>query len=105
MNPIIEKHLPELVALCKKYRVERMYVFGSAARGDDFDEATSDVDFLYLFSDKVPLEDYADNFFDFMFALDDLLGRKVDLVSEKSLSNPYLIASINKDKKLIYEAA
>ena len=104
MNRIVADKLPQLVELCKKFRVERMYLFGSAAR-DDFDEATSDVDFLYTFSSEVPLLDYADNFFDFMYALDDLFGRKVDLVSEKSLTNPYLIRSINRDKKLIYEAA
>jgi predicted nucleotidyltransferase len=105
MNPIIEKHLSELVALCKKYRVERMYLFGSAARGDDFDEATSDFDFLIAFSDKLDVLDRGENFLDLMLELDDLFGREVDLMTEKQLSNPYLIESINKDKKLIYEAA
>ncbi len=104
MNSIVKDKIPQLVALCKKYRVVRMYLFGSAAR-DDFDEATSDIDLLYTFSPELTIEEYGDNFFDLMWALDDLFGRKVDLTAEKSLSNPYLIKSIDEDKQLIYEEA
>jgi predicted nucleotidyltransferase len=50
-------------------------------------------------------EDRGENFLDLMLDLDDLFGREVDLMSEKSLTNPYLIESINRDKTLIYEAA
>lgn len=105
MHSIITDRLPQLVELCKKYRVVRMYLFGSAARGNDFDPTTSDIDFLYTFSPDVSLDEYADNFFDFMYALDELFGRQVDLTAEKSLKNPYLIRSINEDKQLIYEEA
>jgi predicted nucleotidyltransferase len=104
MNRIVADKIPQLVELCKKYRVVRMYLFGSAAR-DDFDEKTSDIDLLYLFSDELTIDEYGENFFNLMYALDELFGRKVDMVSEKSLSNPYLIKSIDEDKKLIYEAA
>ncbi len=104
MNSIVKDKLPQLVALCKKYKVMRMYLFGSAAR-DDFDPEKSDIDLLYTFSPEVPLLDYADNFFELMYALDDLFGRQVDLTAEKSLSNPYLIESINRDKQLIYGTA
>ncbi len=104
MNSIVKDKLPQLVELCKKYSVVRMYLFGSAAR-DDFDEATSDFDFLITISEELAPEDRGENFFDLMYALDDLFGREVDLMTEQQLSNPYLIASINKDKQLIYEAA
>ena len=104
MNSIVKDKLPQLVELCKKYSVVRMYLFGLAAR-DDFDPETSDIDLLYTFSPEVPLLDYADNFFELMYALDDLFGRKVDLTAEKSLSNPYLIESINRDKQLVYGTA
>ncbi len=40
-----------------------------------------------------------------MWALDDLFGREVDLVAEETLSKPYLIENINRDKQLIYETA
>jgi predicted nucleotidyltransferase len=103
MNRIVADRIPQLVELCKKYRVVRMHLFGSAS-GDDFDEQTSDIDLLIAFSNELTLEEYGDNFFELMFALDDLFGRKVDLVTEKSLSNPYFIASVERTKQLIYAA-
>ncbi len=104
MTSIVQEKIPQLVELCKKYRVERMYLFGSAAR-DDFDPATSDIDLLYSFSPELTLKEYTDYFFELHFALDDLFGREVDLVAEETLSKPRLIESINRDKQLIYEAA
>jgi predicted nucleotidyltransferase len=103
MNSIVKEKIPQLVELCKKYSVVRMYLFGSAAR-DDFDPATSDIDLLVAFSTKVPLLDYADHYFDLLFELEDMFGRKIDLVTERSLSKPYFIANIERDKKLIYVA-
>ena len=44
MTHVLEGHRQELVDLCRKYRVRRLDVFGSAARGD-FNEHSSDVDF------------------------------------------------------------
>ena len=102
MNPIIKNRIPELTRLCQKYRVATMYVFGSA-NTDSFNE-NSDIDFLISFKKEVTLEEYADNFFDLMFELEDLLGRDVDLVTEKSLSNPYFIRSVEQTKQLIYAA-
>ncbi len=104
MNSIVKEKIPQIVALCKKYRVERMYLFGSAAR-DDFDPATSDIDFLYAFSPELTINEYGDNFFGLLFALEDMFGRKIDMTAEKSLSNPYLIESVNRDKTLVYGAA
>jgi predicted nucleotidyltransferase len=104
MNPIIAQHLPELLALCKKYRVVSMYLFGSAAR-KDFDPERSDFDFLVSFDEALAPEERGENFFELMWALDELFGRQVDVITEKQLKNPYLIASINKDKQLIYEVA
>jgi predicted nucleotidyltransferase len=105
MNSIVKDKLPQLVELCKKYSVVRMYLFGSAARDTDFDPERSDFDFLVAFSEELDVLDRGENFFDLMYALDELFGRQVDLVTEKSLKNPYLIASIDEDKKLIYETA
>jgi predicted nucleotidyltransferase len=104
MNAIVKDKLPQLAELCRRYRVERMYLFGSAAR-DDFDPATSDIDLLFSFSPELTIEEYTDNYFDLMWALDELFGRKVDLVAEETLSKPRLIANINRDKQLVYGAA
>ncbi len=105
MHRIVKEKIPQLVELCKKYRVVRMYLFGSAARGDDFDPEKSDFDFLVAISEELSPEDRGENTLDLMLALDDLFGREVDLLTEKQLKNPYLIKSIDEDKVLIYEAA
>ena len=102
MNRIITDKIQKIVILCKKYRVVTMYVFGSANTAN-FNE-NSDIDFLISFRDDVALEEYADNYFDLMFELEELFGRKVDLVTEKTLSNPYFIRSVEQTKQLIYAA-
>lgn len=91
----------KFLLLCQKYKAQQVYLFGSAT-SDNF-HADSDIDLLVKFSEDIPLLDYGDNYFDFKYALEDLFHRKVDLVTERSLSNPYLIKSINKNKKLLYE--
>ncbi len=105
MNSIVKEKLPQLVELCKKYRVVRMYLFGSAARDTDFDPERSDFDFLVAFSSDIPLLDYADHYLELHFALDDLFGREVDLITERQLASPRFIANVERDKKLIYDAA
>ena len=78
-----------------------MYVFGSAVTSD-FSES-SDVDILISFKD-ISFEKYTDNYFELHDALVKLFQRKVDLITERSLSNPYFIESIEKTKQLLYAA-
>ena len=102
MAPIITENIDQIISACRKYKIKYLYVFGSAARGNDFDK-NSDVDFLYAFDkDRIELETYADNYFDFRFNLEDLLNRDIDLVPEEMLTNPYLIKNINVDKVKLY---
>jgi len=91
-----------LTELCKKYYVESFALFGSAARNQMTKD--SDVDFLVKFNTELQLLDYADNYFDLKRALESLLEKKVDLVSEKSLKNPILKKNIEQSKVLLYEA-
>ena len=102
MNRIVVDKIPQLKELCRKYRVSTMYLFGSAANNSFNDN--SDFDFLISFKSDVSLEEYADNYFDLLFEMEDIFGRKVDLVTEKSLSNPYFIRSVEQSKQLIYAA-
>lgn len=85
--------------LCEKFHVERLYLFGSAVKGNLKEE--SDLDFLVKFK-PFDLYFYFDNYMDFHNQLQELFQRKVDLVEEQSLRNPILIKSIDKNKKLIY---
>jgi len=78
-----------------------MHAFGSVCT-DRFNE-NSDIDFLISF-DNIPIEQYTDNYFDLHYKLQDLFNRKIDLVTEKSLSNPFFIKSLEQTKQLIYAA-
>ena len=78
------------------YGVERAYLFGSAAM--DTMSANSDVDFIIKFPDDMHFITYADNYFALAEKLESLLNKSVDLVTEKTLKNPYLLQVINKSK-------
>lgn len=98
---LIEINLQQIFALCRKHRVKTLSVFGSILT-DRFND-DSDVDLLVNF-DTTDHEkwDYVRNYFDFQEALENLFGRKVDLIEEKGLRNKYFIANVNRTKQLIY---
>ena len=96
---IVEKNIDKLKNLCKKYKVKKLYVFGSVLTNRFTSE--SDIDFIVAF-DKVELEQYADNYFDFKFSLEDLFNKKIDLLEEKTIKNPFFKKSINTSKQLVY---
>ncbi|HLI19965.1 MAG TPA: DNA polymerase III subunit beta, partial [Stellaceae bacterium] len=62
MLPLIEARKAEIAALCRRHRVRRLDVFGSAVRAADFDPAESDIDFLVEFEPLAPPA-YADSYF------------------------------------------
>ena len=97
---LIKKNLAEIFALCRKYKVKNMYVFGSILT-PKFNE-TSDIDFLVNFNKDVDYLSYADNILDFYAALKELFGRNVDLVDEASIRNPYFKKEVERTKHLIY---
>lgn len=96
---IIDKNRDKITALCKKYKVSRLFVFGSILN-DNF-KKTSDIDLLVDFS-EVDLYDYADNYFNFKISLEKLLKREIDLLENKAINNPYLRKSIDSSKQMIY---
>ena len=96
----LTSHIPQIKKLCEQHKVDKLYAFGSVLT-DKFSK-DSDVDLLYRFRDDVSVNEYADNFFDFQYKLEEVLHRSVDLVSEKHLQNPYFIKEVNATKQLIY---
>lgn len=96
---IIENYKSEINRLCAKHKVKHLYVFGSALTGRYNSE--SDIDLIVDF-DPIELAQYADNYYDFKFALQDVFKRPVDLLEERSIKNPYFIENINKHKALVY---
>jgi len=97
----LDNYIDQIRVLCNENKVKRLFVFGSVLT-DRFNE-TSDVDMLVDIALSDPF-DYAENYFDLKFKLQDLLKRPIDLLEEKSMKNTYLIENINQTKKLIYEA-
>lgn len=83
MIPGIAEKRAALIALCRRFGVARLEVFGSAARGLDFDPRRSDADFLVTFAPET--RDNLEAFEDFRAALEELLGRKVDLVERPAI--------------------
>jgi len=103
MISFIEENYESLKRLCKKYRVERFEVFGSALTGQGFDPENSDLDFLVEFLPLQPGE-HADAYFGLLEALQDLFRCSIDLVETKAIRNPYFLESINQNRKEIYAA-
>ena len=103
MHPLVASHSKEIAELCLRYRVRRLEVFGSAARGDDFDPERSDADFLVEFAPDSQYPALAE-YFDFNEALASLLGCPVDLVMVGAVRNPYILADIEQSRELIYGA-
>lgn len=96
METLVSNKLDSVKALFKEYGAESAYLFGSAASGNMTQE--SDVDFIFSFPADMGFDEYADNYFALANALEKLLGKKVDLVAEKTLKNPYLLQSIEESK-------
>lgn len=97
----IKKHLDKLISLCNKYNVDKLYVFGSALTSS-FDKENSDIDLLVNLSIVDSIE-RGEALIGLWSDLETVFNRKVDLVTEDSIRNPYLKSNIDYTKKLIYE--
>lgn len=102
MLPLVEQHRTQIDALCRRYHVKRLELFGSAARGD-FDPNHSDLDFFVEFADyNAP--SIADQWFGLQEDLQKLLARKIDLVSPRMAKNPYFLEVANRHRVTLYAA-
>lgn len=99
----IEHYHEAIRSLCREYGVTRLEVFGSTARAD-FDFLRSDIDLLVEFAPGTDLGPWMARFFELQDRLEALLGRKVDLVMAAGLRNPYLLKSIDQDRRVLYAA-
>jgi hypothetical protein len=103
MLPLIEMRRNDIADICRRFHVSRLDVFGSAARGSDFDPARSDVDLLVTY-DSSTARPRLDEYFEFREQLEALFGRSVDLVMAGAVRNPYVRADIERSRELVYEA-
>src|SRR6266852_6062823 len=102
LTAILMARREQLAALCRKYRVRRLDVFGSAAR-DDFDDQSSDVDLLVEFED-IPFADRGDAYLGLLTETEALLGHPIDLVEVDAVRNPYLRRGIEASRQPLYAA-
>lgn len=98
---LIDDNIHRLFALCKKYKVRKLYLFGSILTSK-FNE-NSDIDILVNFNSEIDHNTYADNFLDFYHALKSLFNRDIDLVDETAIKNPYFKEELEETKHLIYD--
>lgn len=102
MHSLIDQKRADISRICQRHNIQKLEVFGSAARATDFDPATSDADFLVEFAPgaKRGLASY----FALKADLEALLQRGVDLVEPATLRNPYLLAGVNSAREVVYAA-
>ena len=101
LNFILKERNGEFVTLCKQHRVDRIYAFGSSVN-DRFDPVKSDIDVVVELDIQDPIE-YGEALLAFWDKLEFFFNRKVDLLTDASINNPYLRKSIDSTKKLIYD--
>jgi predicted nucleotidyltransferase len=102
MVKLIDDNQNDLKALCSRFGVKTLGIFGSAAQGEGFTDQ-SDLDFLVEFLAMSPA-DHADAYFGLLAALRELFNRGVDLLEIKAITNPYLMESINQHRVELYAA-
>jgi len=97
-----KKNQSQLLALCQKYDVRRLDLFGSALRGN-FDVGESDLDFVVEFN-IFAVNRAFDRYFVLMVDLEDLFGRPIDLVSYSAIRNPYFKQVVDQTRVKLYAA-
>jgi hypothetical protein len=102
MLPLVQSGLPTLRRLCEQYHVDRLDLFGSAATGS-FDDASSDLDFVVQFGPDEAC-DLFDRFFGLQAELQSLFGRDIDLVTDRSIRNPYFRQVVDRTRLNLYDA-
>ena len=101
MIALVEQKKNDLADLCRRFKVERLELFGSAATGS-FQSASSDLDFIVRFS-APSAGSYLDRYLDFAEALEKLFQRPVDLLTERAIRNPYFRRSVEATRQPVYE--
>lgn len=100
---IVTNHLDEVRALCEKYSVKRLTIFGSAVKGT-FDPARSDLDFVVEFEWHADPSERGRRWLELWEELKDLFGRHIDLIVASTIENPFIAQSIRNAHLDLYAA-
>ncbi len=101
MRSLTESHHAGIAEICRRFRVERLDLFGSGT-SDRFDPAASDLDFIVTFAERAS-PGYADRYLDFAEALEAVLQRRVDLLTERSIRNPIFRETVTATRQSVYD--
>ena len=101
MNELVESRRAQINEICRRYRVERLELCGWAVAGR-FGKASSDLDFIVLFTDA-EAPGIARRFFGLAEALEQLLERSVDLITDRPFRNPYFAQTVAETREILYE--
>lgn len=102
MEQLLPQYREQIADLCRRYRVRRLELFGSAA-ADRFDADRSDVDLLVDF-EALAEGEHADAYFGLLAALESVFQRRVDLVMSRAIRNQYFLEAIEPTRTLLYAA-
>jgi predicted nucleotidyltransferase len=102
MSIFIDDKLQDIAAICKRYGIQRLFVFGSALR-EDFNPGESDIDLLAEFG-PLDITRRFHVFLDAREAFKTIFKADVDLVMEGAVKNQIIANEINRTKKLVYGA-
>lgn len=102
MNTITPEHRKRIAELCRIYGVERLDLFGSATQGT-FDARHSDFDFIVRFADA-DKPGLARRYFELAAELERLLGRPVDILTDRPIRNPFFAQAVAASREILYEA-
>lgn len=95
--------VPPVRAACQQHHLRYLYVAGSLLRAEEFGP-DSDIDWIFDFDRaNISDDDFLDNLDTFWSTLEQLTGRRADLIHYPSLRNPYFLAELDATKVLIYE--
>ena len=104
MVATVKDNIEEIKKLCQKMQIQSLYLFGSGGNEERFTKK-SDLDFLYQFKKNdqgLPIAGY--DYFDLMFGLEKITGKKIDLVAEEKIKNKFFLTRVNQEKIKIYES-
>ncbi len=93
----------KIIAICLKYKVSKLYVFGSVSKGT-FNPNKSDVDLIVELEPMDPVAK-GEALLNLWNEMENLFARKVDLITMQKIKNPFLKEDIDISKKLIYDKA
>jgi uncharacterized protein len=99
----ISSRQEDFLALCMSHHVKRLYAFGSSV-SERFDEKNSDIDLFIELEEENPIE-RGEKLISLWDGLEIFFQRKVDLLTNASLRNPYLKKNIDATKVLIYDGS